>query len=56
MGPGAGEDGGHVVARGTPAEVSASERSRTAAYLKRRLGPALAGDAARDELPAARVS
>jgi excinuclease ABC subunit A len=37
MGPGAGEDGGAVVACGAPAEVAASARSRTAAYLKRRL-------------------
>ena len=38
MGPGAGEAGGAVVAYGTPAEVSTSSRSRTALYLKRRLG------------------
>ena len=38
MGPGAGEEGGNVIACGTPAEVSASGRSRTASYLKRRLG------------------
>ena len=38
MGPGAGEAGGLVVACGTPAEVSASGDSRTAAYLKRRMG------------------
>jgi excinuclease ABC subunit A len=44
MGPGAGEDGGLVVARGTPAEVSACEQSRTASYLKRRLGGADAGN------------
>ena len=37
MGPGAGEDGGRVVAVGTPVEVSASVGSRTACYLKRRL-------------------
>jgi excinuclease ABC subunit A len=37
MGPGAGEDGGRVVAVGTPAEVGASARSRTGAYLNRRL-------------------
>ena len=41
MGPGAGEEGGSVVAFGTPAEVSASVRSRTAPYLQRRLGLAL---------------
>jgi excinuclease ABC subunit A len=38
MGPGAGEAGGAVVATGAPAEVAASARSRTALYLKRRLG------------------
>jgi excinuclease ABC subunit A len=37
MGPGAGEDGGAIVASGTPAEVAACARSRTALYLKRRL-------------------
>ena len=37
MGPGAGEDGGRVIAVGTPTEVSTSVRSRTASYLKRRL-------------------
>jgi len=38
MGPGAGEAGGAIVAFGTPAEVATSARSRTALYLKRRLG------------------
>jgi excinuclease ABC subunit A len=33
MGPGAGDLGGTVVARGTPAEVAAALRGRTAAYL-----------------------
>ena len=37
MGPGAGDEGGAVVASGTPAEVSTSRQSRTAPYLKRRL-------------------
>ena len=37
MGPGAGENGGRVVASGTPAEVAGSARSRTAWYLKRRV-------------------
>ena len=37
MGPGAGEEGGVVVVTGTPAEVAACGRGRTAAYLKRRL-------------------
>jgi excinuclease ABC subunit A len=35
MGPGAGEDGGRVVASGTPDELSASAQSRTALYLRR---------------------
>jgi excinuclease ABC subunit A len=38
MGPGAGEHGGHVVAVGTAAEVMASERSITGAYLSGRRG------------------
>ena len=37
MGPGAGEEGGAVVASGTPAEVAGNAGSRTAVYLKRRL-------------------
>ncbi|MBF5045165.1 excinuclease ABC subunit A [Aggregicoccus sp. 17bor-14] len=39
MGPGAGEDGGHIVAQGTPAQVSASKKSRTAPFLSRVLSP-----------------
>ncbi len=35
MGPGAGEEGGRVVASGTPGELSASAASRTAPYLRR---------------------
>ncbi len=35
IGPGAGEDGGHVVATGKPAEVARAARSRTAPYLAR---------------------
>jgi excinuclease ABC subunit A len=35
IGPGAGEEGGLVVASGTPAEVAKSKRSRTAPYLAR---------------------
>ena len=38
IGPGAGEEGGRVVASGTPAEVARSTRSRTAPYLARFLG------------------
>jgi excinuclease ABC subunit A len=33
MGPGPGEDGGRVVASGTPAEVSGNPGSRTAPFL-----------------------
>ena len=35
IGPGAGEEGGHIVASGTPAEVARAARSRTAPYLAR---------------------
>jgi excinuclease ABC subunit A len=33
IGPGAGEEGGHIVASGTPTEVSKVGGSRTAPYL-----------------------
>jgi excinuclease ABC subunit A len=35
LGPGAGDDGGRVVATGTPADVCAATNSRTAPYLRR---------------------
>lgn len=35
IGPGAGEEGGHVVASGPPDQVAGSSRSRTAPYLAR---------------------
>ncbi|MGZ3453791.1 MAG: excinuclease ABC subunit UvrA [Polyangiales bacterium] len=35
IGPGAGEDGGRIVATGTPQEVARSKESRTAPYLRR---------------------
>ncbi len=38
MGPGAGEKGGRVVVAGTPAEVAASSKSRTAPFLARVVG------------------
>jgi excinuclease ABC subunit A len=38
IGPGAGDEGGRVVAAGTPAEVSRAAGSRTAPYLARFLG------------------
>jgi Excinuclease ATPase subunit len=37
IGPGAGDDGGHIVAEGPPAEVATAARSRTAPYLARYL-------------------
>jgi excinuclease ABC subunit A len=40
IGPGAGDEGGKVVVSGTPAEVAASRKSRTAPYLKRFLNEA----------------
>jgi excinuclease ABC subunit A len=39
IGPGAGEEGGHVVAAGTPADMARSAESRTAPYLARFLSP-----------------
>ncbi len=38
LGPGAGADGGAIVARGTPQEVARADGSRTAPYLARALG------------------
>jgi excinuclease ABC subunit A len=38
IGPGAGEEGGRVVAAGPPAEVARSPESRTALYLARAMG------------------
>ena len=38
IGPGAGDEGGHIVAAGPPAEVAKSSRSRTAPYLSRAWG------------------
>lgn len=40
MGPGAGDEGGRVVAAGTPAEASRASDSRTAPYLARFLSGA----------------
>lgn len=37
LGPGAGNDGGWVVAKGTPAEIKKSRKSLTGKYLSRRL-------------------
>jgi excinuclease ABC subunit A len=38
IGPGAGDEGGRMVASGTPAEVAKAQGSRTAPYLERYLG------------------
>ena len=38
MGPGAGEEGGRIVACGTPMEVARAQVSRTAAYLRATIG------------------
>ena len=35
MGPGAGEEGGKIVAEGTPLEVAKAKNSKTAIYLQR---------------------
>jgi excinuclease ABC subunit A len=40
LGPGAGPEGGHVVAMGTPEEVAAVAESVTGRYLARMLGDA----------------
>jgi excinuclease ABC subunit A len=41
VGPGAGDEGGRIVAAGTPAAVSRARTSRTAPYLARYLGEAI---------------
>ncbi|MEH3086820.1 MAG: excinuclease ABC subunit UvrA [Xylophilus ampelinus] len=51
VGPGAGEDGGRIVAAGTPAQVAAARGSRTAAYLAPHLAPDAGADAAPDAAP-----
>jgi excinuclease ABC subunit A len=38
LGPGAGQDGGTVVAQGTPEDVASSENSYTGQYLREKLG------------------
>lgn len=38
IGPGAGDEGGKIVAEGTPQQVASAKRSRTAPYLARFLG------------------
>jgi excinuclease ABC subunit A len=44
MGPGAGEDGGRIVAEGPPAELARNQSSRTAPYLARVLHRAAAAE------------
>jgi excinuclease ABC subunit A len=39
IGPGAGSEGGRIVAEGPPKDVATSERSRTAQYLLKTIGP-----------------
>ena len=39
LGPGAGSEGGEIIAQGTPEEVSLSEKSRTAKYLHKYISP-----------------
>jgi excinuclease ABC subunit A len=43
LGPGAGSDGGRVVAAGPPQKVARAEQSRTAPYLAKRLASSVAG-------------
>jgi excinuclease ABC subunit A len=45
MGPGPGDEGGRVVATGSPEQVARARRSRTAPYLARHLGPERRGEA-----------
>jgi excinuclease ABC subunit A len=45
VGPGAGEEGGRVVASGTPEAVARNARSRTAQYLSDALGRPLRNSA-----------
>ena len=35
IGPGAGDEGGRIVAAGTPVEIATNERSKTAVYLRK---------------------
>ena len=53
IGPGAGEEGGQVVASGPPAEVATAEESRTAPYLARFLNPQLRARTPSDSEPRA---
>ena len=46
MGPGAGDEGGRLVAEGTPAEVAKVKTSRTASYLVEAMGRGTKGRSA----------
>jgi excinuclease ABC subunit A len=46
VGPGAGEDGGRIVAAGPPRTITGAAGSRTAPYLRRSLGPAISSSRA----------
>jgi excinuclease ABC subunit A len=46
VGPGAGDDGGRIVAAGPPRELAGAAGSRTAPYLRRSLEPALSSSRA----------
>lgn len=46
MGPGAGDEGGRIVAQGEPSHVAAASASRTAAYLHAYLNPSAPASAA----------
>jgi excinuclease ABC subunit A len=50
MGPGAGEEGGRVIAAGTPDELAHSANSRTAPYLARYLGVRSGSDPGRNRV------
>ena len=52
IGPGAGEQGGHIVACGTPDDLSHASRSRTAPYLARYLKQNVTSALVRLEIPA----
>jgi excinuclease ABC subunit A len=38
IGPGGGEDGGHIMMTGTPTELARSKKSKTASYLAIEMG------------------
>jgi excinuclease ABC subunit A len=53
IGPGAGDEGGEIVASGLPRKVAAVSRSRTARYLAGCLGSATEREGARSKMPGA---